>query len=110
MPQYDDIQLLAVGIVGQPAIDWQNRPIFQQLVEFPERLSAQVPETPISAVVPLAGEVAGAGRGSAGRPPPSPWRDEVRLQSVVDVKAQLMPYAGRPAPTRPSVCQREFDF
>lgn len=58
MRQYDDIQFLAVGIVGQPAIDWQNRPTFQQVVEFPEGLSAQVPETPISAVVPLAGVVA----------------------------------------------------
>ncbi|MBV9525434.1 MAG: hypothetical protein JOZ46_06425 [Candidatus Dormibacteraeota bacterium] len=35
MPQYDDIQFAAVGIVGQQAIDWQNRPTFQQVVEFP---------------------------------------------------------------------------
>lgn len=35
MPAYDSIQFQAVGIVGQPAIDWQNRPTFQQVVEFP---------------------------------------------------------------------------
>ena len=26
------IQFRALGIVGQPAIDWQNRPTFQQVV------------------------------------------------------------------------------
>jgi acyl-homoserine lactone acylase PvdQ len=35
MPVYDAIQFRALGIVGQPAIDWQNRPTFQQVVEFP---------------------------------------------------------------------------
>jgi hypothetical protein len=35
MPAYDDIQFEAVGIVGQPAIDWQHRPTFQQVAEFP---------------------------------------------------------------------------
>ncbi|HKC26849.1 MAG TPA: penicillin acylase family protein [Jatrophihabitans sp.] len=35
MPQYDAIQFRALGIVGQPAIDWQNRPTFQQVIEFP---------------------------------------------------------------------------
>jgi hypothetical protein len=35
MPQFDAIQFRALGIVGQPAIDWQNRPTFQQVVEFP---------------------------------------------------------------------------
>ena len=35
MPVYDDIQFPGIGIVGQPAIDWQNRPTFQQVVEFP---------------------------------------------------------------------------
>jgi acyl-homoserine lactone acylase PvdQ len=35
MPVYDDIQFQAVGIVGQPALDWQNRPTFQQVAEFP---------------------------------------------------------------------------
>jgi acyl-homoserine lactone acylase PvdQ len=35
MPQYDAIQFRPIGIVGQPAIDWQNRPTFQQVVEFP---------------------------------------------------------------------------
>jgi acyl-homoserine lactone acylase PvdQ len=36
MPQYDAIHFRAIGIVGQPAIDWQNRPTFQQVVEFPK--------------------------------------------------------------------------
>jgi acyl-homoserine lactone acylase PvdQ len=35
MPVFDDIQFTTGGIVGQPAIDWQNRPTFQQVVEFP---------------------------------------------------------------------------
>ena len=35
MPRFDAIQFRALGLVGQPAIDWQNRPTFQQVVEFP---------------------------------------------------------------------------
>ncbi len=35
MPAFDAIQFRALGIVGQPAIDWQNRPTFQQVVSFP---------------------------------------------------------------------------
>ena len=35
MPVNDDIQFQAVGLVGQPAIDWQNQPTFQQVVQFP---------------------------------------------------------------------------
>ena len=35
MPQYDAIAFRAVGIVGQPNLDWQNRPTFQQVVQFP---------------------------------------------------------------------------
>lgn len=35
MPANDDIQFEAIGVVGQPAIDWQNRPTFQQVVQFP---------------------------------------------------------------------------
>jgi hypothetical protein len=34
MPQFDAIQFRALGVVGQPAIDWQNRPTFQQVVTF----------------------------------------------------------------------------
>ncbi|NKQ57762.1 penicillin acylase family protein [Amycolatopsis sp. K13G38] len=34
MPQYDAIAFRPVGIVGQPDVDWQNRPTFQQVVEF----------------------------------------------------------------------------
>jgi acyl-homoserine lactone acylase PvdQ len=35
MPAYDNIQFTSVGVVGQPAIDWQNRPTFQQVAQFP---------------------------------------------------------------------------
>jgi acyl-homoserine lactone acylase PvdQ len=35
MPVFDAIQFRTLGIVGQPAIDWQNRPTFQQVVSFP---------------------------------------------------------------------------
>jgi hypothetical protein len=35
MPEDDAIAFRALGIVGQPTIDWQNRPTFQQVVEFP---------------------------------------------------------------------------
>jgi acyl-homoserine lactone acylase PvdQ len=35
MPEFDSIAFRALGIVGQPNIDWQNRPTFQQVVEFP---------------------------------------------------------------------------
>jgi hypothetical protein len=35
MPQYDAIGFRTIGIVGQPAIPWQNRPTFQQVVSFP---------------------------------------------------------------------------
>jgi hypothetical protein len=35
MPAYDAIGFRAIGIVGQPDIQWQNRPTFQQVVEFP---------------------------------------------------------------------------
>jgi acyl-homoserine lactone acylase PvdQ len=35
MPVYDQIQFKMVGAIPQPPIDWQNRPTFQQVVEFP---------------------------------------------------------------------------
>jgi acyl-homoserine lactone acylase PvdQ len=35
MPQFDTIHFLALGAVTQPNIDWQNRPTFQQVVQFP---------------------------------------------------------------------------
>lgn len=36
IPTLDEIQFTTVGIVGQPAIPWQNRPTFQQVAEFPD--------------------------------------------------------------------------
>ncbi len=44
MPVYDAIHFRALGLVGQPAIDWQNRPTFQQVVQFP-RHRARGPRT-----------------------------------------------------------------
>jgi acyl-homoserine lactone acylase PvdQ len=35
MPDYDSIAFRSIGIVGQDSIDWQNRPTYQQVVEFP---------------------------------------------------------------------------
>jgi acyl-homoserine lactone acylase PvdQ len=35
MPAWDAIHFRTLGLVGQPDIDWQNRPTFQQVVEFP---------------------------------------------------------------------------
>jgi hypothetical protein len=35
MPAWDAIHFQVLGLVGQPDIDWQNRPTFQQVVEFP---------------------------------------------------------------------------
>jgi hypothetical protein len=40
MPVYDGIVFRAIGVVGQPEIDWQNRPTFQQVVEFFRHRSA----------------------------------------------------------------------
>jgi hypothetical protein len=34
MPQYDAIAFRVLGLLGQPSLDWQNRPTFQQVVEF----------------------------------------------------------------------------
>jgi len=35
MPAFDAIKSRTLGIVGQPDMDWQNRPTFQQVIEFP---------------------------------------------------------------------------
>jgi acyl-homoserine lactone acylase PvdQ len=35
MPQYDEIVFRPLGVVQQPHPDWQNRPTFQQVIEFP---------------------------------------------------------------------------
>ncbi|MDQ1633493.1 MAG: hypothetical protein QOJ32_302 [Frankiaceae bacterium] len=43
MPVYDSIAFRALGIVTQPNIDWQNRPTFQQVVQFPAHRSANGP-------------------------------------------------------------------
>ena len=35
MPKYDGIEFRALGVITQPEQDWQNRPTFQQVIEFP---------------------------------------------------------------------------
>jgi hypothetical protein len=35
MPLYDDIVFRPLGAVTQPMPDWQNRPTFQQVIQFP---------------------------------------------------------------------------
>jgi acyl-homoserine lactone acylase PvdQ len=35
MPVFDDIHSRTLGLVGQPEMDWQNRPTFQQVIQFP---------------------------------------------------------------------------
>lgn len=35
MPQFDAINFRALGLITQPMIDWQNRPTFQQVIQFP---------------------------------------------------------------------------
>jgi acyl-homoserine lactone acylase PvdQ len=35
MPEFDAINFRPLGIVGQPSVDWQNRPTFQQVIQFP---------------------------------------------------------------------------
>jgi hypothetical protein len=41
MPQYDAIHFRALGIVGQPFPNWQNRPTFQQVIQFPAHRPAR---------------------------------------------------------------------
>jgi acyl-homoserine lactone acylase PvdQ len=54
MPQLDAISFTAVGIATQPTIDWQNRPTFQQVVEFPgvPAMSVAAAPPPLLPVVP----------------------------------------------------------
>jgi Penicillin amidase len=35
MPQFDAINFKVLGLIAQPRIDWQNRPTFQQVIQFP---------------------------------------------------------------------------
>lgn len=35
LPLYDDIQFQQAGAIPLPAMDWENRPTYQQVVEFP---------------------------------------------------------------------------
>ena len=46
LPVLDAIHFAAVGVAGQPNIDWQNRPTYQQVVEFPGTAPVTVAESP----------------------------------------------------------------
>jgi acyl-homoserine lactone acylase PvdQ len=35
MPQFDSIEFNALGLITQPLTTWQNRPTFQQVIQFP---------------------------------------------------------------------------
>src|SRR4029077_1469471 len=69
IPQYDQIQYTAVGIVGHAPQDWQNRPTQQQVVNFPaHRARAVSPLRSQGASVstnPNTAPAAGAGAGVA---------------------------------------------
>ncbi|MGI8761322.1 MAG: penicillin acylase family protein [Jatrophihabitantaceae bacterium] len=55
IPVFDAIQFRALGLVGQPPIDWQNRPTFQQVIEFPRhRPRSTTTTTPPSTTTPSA--------------------------------------------------------
>ncbi|HVW81685.1 MAG TPA: penicillin acylase family protein [Mycobacteriales bacterium] len=41
MPEYDAIHFRPLGIVGQPFPNWQNRPTFQQVIQFPAHRPAR---------------------------------------------------------------------
>ncbi len=65
MPVYDSIAFKALGIVTQPNIDWQNRPTFQQVVQFPTHRSANGP-TGTTSPPPGTGGNGGTGGGNSG--------------------------------------------
>ncbi|MHB8449225.1 MAG: penicillin acylase family protein [Mycobacteriales bacterium] len=63
LPTYDEIVLRAVGIVGQPNPDWQNRPTFQQVAMFTSHrpvAAAPPPPTIAGAVAVPPPSIAGA--------------------------------------------------
>jgi hypothetical protein len=56
---FDNIQFTAAGVIGQTPFDWQNRPTFQQVVEFQSHApqpGTNTPEFPF-----VAGAVLGVG-------------------------------------------------
>jgi hypothetical protein len=58
LPQLDSIYFNPVGIIEQPTTAWQNRPTYQQVVEFPVPSQAspperQLPNTAAAAPTPL---------------------------------------------------------
>ena len=53
MPVLDAIQFTGVGLVAQDNMDWQNRPTFQQVVDFPSHRDRGT--TAVTPVIPPAG-------------------------------------------------------
>jgi acyl-homoserine lactone acylase PvdQ len=54
MPQFDNIQYISVGVIGQPNMDWQNRPTYQQVVEFPSHTGDASGGMPLTGPMPPA--------------------------------------------------------
>lgn len=46
MPAYDAIHFATIGLLDTPAIDWQNRPTFQQVISFPRHRARQAAAQP----------------------------------------------------------------
>ena len=65
IPVNDGIHYRGVGLVGQPLMDWQNRPTFQQVVDFPTHRPRGGGTAPVVAAggpsLPLTGRGAGPG-------------------------------------------------
>jgi hypothetical protein len=64
---FDNIQFTAAGVIGQTPFDWQNRPTFQQVVEFQSQAPPPgnaLPEFPLFGGVALGvGTLAAVGMG-----------------------------------------------
>ena len=43
MPVFDALVFRPIGLIAQPNLDWQNRPTFQQVVQFPRHRPRAVP-------------------------------------------------------------------
>jgi acyl-homoserine lactone acylase PvdQ len=59
MPAYDNITLRAIGLVTEPDLDWQNRPTFQQVVDFPSH-RPRLNQAALVSVVEGSGDVGAA--------------------------------------------------
>ncbi|MGI8610225.1 MAG: penicillin acylase family protein [Candidatus Dormibacteria bacterium] len=51
IPANDAIRFKGVGLIGQPNMDWQNRPTFQQVVDFPSHRPRNSGTGPVAVAV-----------------------------------------------------------